>query len=124
MKIKEWIKDNIDIEQVYSSYGKDPIQQVIDADFLDFDAIVKVDGKLQKVVYYNDTDYITVVDLLLLKQEDIDAEKQSDLYALYKAYMSNIEIDDMTLEKLFDGLKEYKEIQAEKDKEREKLCSE
>lgn len=90
---------------------KDPVQRVMEEDDLPCDDVRAVDGQLQKVVYLNTDEYVSVLDLLSNTKEDIEKMPDCDYKSTWLAYMENVHVEDMTLEELVGMSREYKQNQ-------------
>ena len=58
MTLKEYIKEYYPIKEKLQIIKSDPIKMIMEQDDLPYDSIVSVDGKLQKVVYISEEDFI------------------------------------------------------------------
>ena len=66
MTLKEYIKEYYPIKEKLQIIKSDPIKMIMEQDDLPYDSIVSVDGKLQKVVYISEEDFIPVLECLSL----------------------------------------------------------
>ena len=125
MNFVEFIKNEYPeaIEKI-KAYKSDPITRIMESDDLPYDDIRVVEGQLQKVVYLNDDDVITVFDLLTYTKEDIESMKDNEeLKAAYMGYMDLVDITDMTIDNIMKSVQEYKAVKESKGKLLEKCIS-
>lgn len=117
MRIWEFIdKHYTEVISFINDVTADPVRMVLENDDLPYDDVRMCDGQLQKVVLINDDDeFIPVMDLLQHNKEEIEAMPDCDFKRLYQAYMSNVKIDDVNLEKMRTL------IRAMHDKEKERV---
>lgn len=111
MKFREYIDRYYPIREKVMRKLKDPVQRVMEEDDLPCDDVRAVDGQLQKVVYLNTDEYVSVLDLLSNTKEDIEKMPDCDYKCTWLAYMENVHVEDMTLEELVGMSREYKQNQ-------------
>ncbi len=111
MKFREYIDRYYPIREKVMRKLKDPVQRVMEEDDLPCDDVRAVDGQLQKVVYLNTDEYVSVLDLLSNTKEDIEKMPDCDYKSTWLAYMENVHVEDMTLEELVGMSREYKQNQ-------------
>lgn len=115
MTLKEYIKEYYPIKEKLQIIKSDPIKMIMEQDDLPYDSIVSVDGKLQKVVYISEEDFIPVLEILSYSKEEVEKSKDIEFKEVWKTYMDNVEITDLNLENLMTISKEY--IESRKRKE-------
>lgn len=106
MKIQEFIETKYGVGR-YKKLISDPYEMVMEQDDLPCDDIRLVDGRLQKVVFLNDEDFITVLELLSYTKEEMGRSKDSDLRNVYFAYMENVTISPMDLESIMKSASQF-----------------
>ena len=99
-------------ESIIRRMTSNPAQLVAEADWLPYDEIIRDEENdiMVKVVYINDTDTISVHELISLDKDKITDKELLDLYNIY---MENIKIEPITLDTLIKTVK----AQVEKSKE-------
>lgn len=97
MLITEYIEKYFDISTAIREAQSNPIKQIMELDDLKYDRIEMYDGRLQKVLELNDTDVISVLELIAYTPEQIEQlAPDDDLRVLYDNYMKDIEISDLS----------------------------
>ena len=106
MTIAEFVKSiYFDLEGEKEVLSSDPYLVALNNDDLPYDEILRVEGKVQKVVYTEDGRIVTIIDLLSNdKLDDIDV-KDKYLRELYEAYMSNICVEEPKIKRLISLLR-------------------
>lgn len=112
--ILDFIEKEYDITPRLRAKYADPIKRIEEEDDLPFDEIKCIDGDYLKVVYINDDNYITVIDLLSYRKEDVEKMEPSDFKDTYIAYMQNVTIEEGQLEFLMTTAREYKKTREHK----------
>ena len=108
MTLKEYIKGNIKLYEKIETTVNNPLKRIMEDD-LPYDAILFVDGMLQKVVYITEDEFITLSELLSYYPEEVAKMEDGDFKATYNAYMYNVDVEDENLSSIMSALKEYKE---------------
>lgn len=107
MTFKEYIETKYDVKETIKARTSDPIKAVLDNDDFEFDEIRMVDGELQKVVYINEEEFITVFELLCYSEKDIP-NMSPELREVYTNYMQDITVEKWSLEALRQSARAYR----------------
>ena len=105
------IKDKVEAMQ------RDPVKQVMEADFLPCDGIRMINGVLQKVVETREGEFIGVLDLISYTKEDIMALKNESIEEVYTAYMNCIDFEEYDTQQILGVAAAYRR-NREKNEER------
>lgn len=105
--LREFILNCYDIDNLVRAKLQDPLKQIMEADCLPCDAVRPVDGTLQKVVFLDDTEeeYISVVELLSMDEDDAKKHVNADMLDIWKTYMSELVIEPLTMDMLVNSAK-------------------
>lgn len=115
MTLKEYIRDYYPIQEKLQIIKNDPIKRIMEQDDLPYDGIVVVDGKLQKVVYSSDDEFIPVLEILSYNKEEVEKSTDTEFKTIWNAYMDNVEVTDLNLETIMAASKEYIENKKRKE---------
>jgi len=115
MTLLEYIDDYYPIRDQVERKIKDPITMIMEKDDLPCDDVKAVDGKLQKVVYMTDDEYIPVIELLSYVREEVERMPDSDFKEVWFAYMDNITVNDMDLRTIVEVSKQYTTAKERKE---------
>lgn len=113
MTIKEYIETRFSIDELVASKVGNPVERVLNNDSLPYDDIIYIDGALQKVVEINDSEVITVIELLSYTKDDI-SKMNNDIADAYRAYMSLVTVDENDFDILVGLSREYMDNKAKK----------
>lgn len=123
MKLREYIDKYYPIREKVMRKLKNPVQRVLEMDDLPCDDVRAVDGQLQKIIYVNDEEYVSVVDILSYTKGDIDKMSDCDFKSAWLAYMENVHVEDISIEELMRVSKEYVKNQRQRREMAEKCMS-
>lgn len=113
MTLKSYIEEQFPIDKIIEQYNSDPIAKIMEADCLPYDKICMYDGKLQKVVEISEDEVVPVFDLVSLTEADI-TQYPTEFKEVYKAYMDNIEIEDVNVMEILDISRRYRSSKEQK----------
>ena len=91
MTFKEFIEEHYDIEKLLPWNIKTLEQIVLESDDLPCDDIKYVDGKLTKIVYINDEEFVSVEEILSYNSKEVEKMKACDFKKVYTTYMEGVE---------------------------------
>lgn len=116
MTIVEFIRDQYPIKDRIKMLTDDPYKRIEEEDDLPFDkiGIDPSSGRVCKLVEIDDERVISVSDLISLTSEEVAASGDLALQTCYNAYMDNVDIQDMKIADIMNGLRTYKATVAEK----------
>lgn len=98
MTFREFIETKYDIRERIALLTRNPIREFLESDIFPCDFVDVEGGEMIKKVYFPDGKRdIAVLDLLSYKREDIVKSGDTDLLALYDAYIENFEFDGLDL---------------------------
>lgn len=105
--LREFINNCYDITTLVEAKFHDPLKQIMEADCLPCDGIKPVDGTLMKVVFLDDTEdeFITVVELLSMDEDDARKHENANMYDIWTTYMSELVIEPLTMDMLINSAK-------------------
>lgn len=121
MTILEYIEEYYPIQERVDRLMRDPFTLVKESDDLPYDEIMFYDGKVQKVVLYDD-EIIPVYDLLLYDPSDVDAMPDGAFKEMYKIYMEQVDIKTLSIQEIMSAVRDYEQHKAEL-KEKVSGCS-
>ena len=115
MNIKQFCEEYYPVKEKIRQIIQDPYLLVKECDSLPYDAIQVVDGKLQKVVYLDDSQesVIPVYDLLAYSKEDMDKEPDSPFKDMYNIYMSQIDLKSISIQEIMSAVSDYEQHKKE-----------
>lgn len=116
MTFQEYIKKHYDVSARIRARIINPKEVIKNRDDLPYDDIKYVDGELQKIVYIDDDDFISVAELISYTIDDISKIPNNDLKQLYDNYMSQINVEDVDLLSLISAAQVFM-----KDKKDERM---
>lgn len=105
--LRQFIMNCYDIDNLVRAKLQDPLKQIMEEDCLPCDAVRPVDGTLQKVVFLDDTEdeYISVVELLSMDEDDARKHENADMFDIWSTYMSELVIEPLTMDMLINSAK-------------------
>lgn len=123
MTFREYISEMYPIEDKLRAIASDPYTAILENDDLPYDDIRMVDGVLQKVVEISSDSYISIMELLSYDAADVEKMKDEEFKQLYYAYMDNVEVSPLTLERIMSSVREVRKHKEAK-KELLSRCTE
>lgn len=105
--LREFIAGCYDIDSLVRAKLQDPLKQIMEADCLPCDGVRPVEGVLQKVVFLDDTEeeFISVVELLAMDEDDASKHENADMLDIWKTYMGELKVEPMTMDMLINSAK-------------------
>ncbi|WP_289749870.1 hypothetical protein [Bacteroides acidifaciens] len=105
--LREFIAGCYDIDSLVRAKLQDPLKQIMEADCLPCDGVRPVEGVLQKVVFLDDTEeeFIPVVELLAMDEDDASKHENADMLDIWKTYMGELKVEPMTMDMLINSAK-------------------
>lgn len=105
--LREFITGCYDIDSLVRAKLQDPLKQIMEADCLPCDGVRPVEGVLQKVVFLDDTEeeFISVVELLAMDEDDASKHENADMLDIWKTYMGELKVEPMTMDMLINSAK-------------------
>lgn len=124
MNIKQFCEEFYPIKEKVRQIVQDPYLLVKECDSLPYDAIQVVDGKLQKVVFLDDSqdNVVPVYDLLSYSKEDMEKESDSPFKDMYNIYMSQIDMKSISIQEIMSAVKDYEQHKADIQRKAE-MCT-
>lgn len=115
MTLKEYVQRGNKFKSIVRQRIKDPITVVMEQDDLPYDAIMPVEGIIQKVVYISDDMFVPVIELISYYKKEVENMKDENFKNAYFAYMDNVEVEDVDLESIINMSREYLEKKEQKE---------
>ena len=105
--LREFIAGCYNIDSLVRAKLQDPLKQIMEADCLPCDGVRPVEGVLQKVVFLDDTEeeFISVVELLAMDEDDASKHENADMLDIWKTYMGELKVEPMTMDMLINSAK-------------------
>ena len=110
------------IEQVYPIKDmlkvrlSNPIKAVMEKDNLPYDSIgLDENGNLTKMVEIEDGHSIPVVELISYTEEEIERTNNENLRETWKAYMSQVDVQDVEIADIIASARKYDEIKKRRE---------
>ena len=124
MKLPEYVRTIYPIKDIVMQIKMNPIKLIAEQDDLPYDSIRQVDGEFRKVVEFGDSDgFIPVIDLVSLTEEDLTRINNPDLTALYRTYMTKVEVLNLDFQEILQVSKAYRQRAEEKDRWLSYVCN-
>lgn len=114
MTMVEFIEQYYPIQDKIDAMNGDYAARIMEADGLPCDCVMMIDGRLQKAVEISSDNYVSVEELLSYTEEDVEKLADEDFKKVYKAYMSQVDVTDITLESIMSAVRDVKANQARK----------
>lgn len=115
MDIRQFCEEYYPVKERIRQVVQDPYLLVKECDDLPYDDIQFIDGRLQKVVYLDDSrdSVVPVYDILLYSKEDMEKEPDSPFKDMYNAYMDQIDIKSMSIQEIMSAVRDYEQHKAD-----------
>ena len=115
MNILEFIEQQYPIQDKIDAMNGDYAKRIMEADGLPCDCVMVIDGRLQKAVEISADVFVSVEELLSYTPEDVEKLADEDFKKVYKAYMSQVDVADITLESIMSAVRDVRANQARKE---------
>lgn len=108
MTIIEFIESQYPVKDRIRARLEDPYKRVEMMDNLPYDTIGPDEyGKVTKLVEVDDDRYISVMELIGMEENEVVATKDDPLIKVWKAYMSQIDIEDINISDIMDCVRKH-----------------
>lgn len=112
MRIRQFIDKYYPMKEKLEQMRGDPILAVNEKDDLPYDAIMVVEGTLQKVVEVSEDTYVPVTELLSFNRDDVEKLASKEYLETWDAYMDQIDMSDMSIKQIIDAATVYRKERA------------
>lgn len=116
MNILEYIEVHCPIRDKVRVKLENPYKRIEESNDLPFDKIGPDEsGHITKLVEIEDNRYISVMDLIGMTKEEVDATQDLALQTVYSIYMSKIDMKDMNIIDILECVKQYQSVKTERE---------
>lgn len=118
MNILEFIETQYPIKDKVREKLEDPYKRIAEMDELPYDSIGPDEtGRITKLVEIDDTRSVPVLELISYTEDDVKKMEDSAYYDAWKAYMSNIDINDINIVDIMSCVQRYRESSIRREEQ-------